>query len=140
PSAGPSRPTTPATGPTDRPGSPAALAGLCTAYQAKKNPDRGRALETPPFADLVSAAGGREKVPGYCDGLLHGKDKPTRSGADPAQHQPSAGPTAGTEPTARVTGRPEPTPSSPTAGLATTTSQPGNPPAQKPASVRPSPR
>ncbi|MFG2108950.1 hypothetical protein [Micromonospora chersina] len=141
PTGDPSHPSTPATGPTDRPGSRPGLAGLCTAYQAKKNEDRGQALETPSFADLVSAAGGREKVPGYCDRLLPGKDKPAGSGSHPTSPQPSADPTrrAGTPPTTPVTGRPEAASSSPTADFAPTTS-PGNPPAQKPDSVRPSPR
>ncbi|MFE9957635.1 hypothetical protein [Micromonospora sp. NPDC005299] len=133
----PTTPTTPAAGPTDRPSSPSALAGLCTAYRAKNDADRGRALEAPPFAALVSAAGGPEKVPGYCDGLLHGKDKPTGPGTDPTQPEPSADPTQppGTGPTTRVTGRPEPAPSSPAAGLAPTT-RPGKPPTRKPAPVR----
>ncbi|MFI2648441.1 hypothetical protein [Micromonospora fulviviridis] len=140
PTGGPSHPTTPAPAPTGRPGSPSALSGLCSAYRAKNGADRGRALETPPFADLVSAAGGREKVPGYCDRLLHGQDKPTASGAHPTPPQPSADPTrrTGAQPTIPVTGRPEPAPSSPTAGFAPTT-DPGNPPAQKPDSLRPSP-
>ncbi|MFG3579913.1 hypothetical protein [Micromonospora chersina] len=141
PTGDPSHPSTPASGPTDRPGSRPGLAGLCTAYQAKKNEDRGRALEAPPFADLVSAAGGPEKVPAYCEGLLHGNAKPTGSGARKTPPQPSADPTHGpaAESTAPVTGQPEPAPSSPTAGFAPTTS-PGTPPAQKPDSVRPSPR
>ncbi|MEU1836664.1 hypothetical protein [Micromonospora chersina] len=139
PTGDPSHPSTPATGPTDRSGSRPALAGLCTAYQAKKNEDRGRALEAPPFADLVSAAGGREKVPAYCDGLLQGKGKATGSGADKTQPQPSADPThgPGAESTASVTVQPEPAPSSPTAGFAPTT-HPGNRPVQKSTSVRPS--
>ncbi|MET8910675.1 hypothetical protein [Micromonospora sp. NPDC004551] len=141
PTAGPSHPATPSAAPTDRPGSPSGIAGLCTAYRAKKNADRGHALEAPPFAALVAAAGGPEKVPGYCDALLHGKGKPTSSGTDPTKPQPSEDPTQGTStrPSTRVTGPPEPTPSSPTAGLATTI-HPENRPAQIPASVHPSVR
>ncbi|TYB38760.1 hypothetical protein FXF50_10170 [Micromonospora sp. AP08] len=141
PTGDPSHPTTPAGVPTDPSGSPSALAGLCTAYRAKNDAERGSALETPSFADLVSAAGGRDKVPGYCDRLLPGKDKPAGSGSHPTPPQPSVGPTrrAGTPPTTPVTGRPEAASSSPTAGFAPTTS-PGNPPAEKPDSVRPSPR
>ncbi|MFC0033881.1 hypothetical protein ACFFMM_30590 [Micromonospora chaiyaphumensis] len=141
PTPGPSRPVAPSAGPTDVPGTPSGLAGLCTAYRAKKNADRGHALEAPPFAALVAAAGGRDKVPGYCDGLLDGKGKPTRSGGDPTAPRPSEDPTRGTStgPTARVTGPPEPAPSSPAASLATTT-HPDNRPAEKPDSVRPSSR
>lgn len=142
PTAGPSHPATPTTpgaAPTGSPGTPSGLAGLCTAYRAKKNADRGHALEAPPFAALIAAAGGRDRVAGYCDALLDGKGKPTGSGTNPATPQPSEDPTQGTStgPTARVTGSPEATPSGPTAGLATTT-HPGNRPEQKPKSVRPS--
>ncbi|MET7968284.1 hypothetical protein [Micromonospora sp. NPDC005305] len=145
PAADPSRPSTPAPtptpppGPTDRSASPSALAGLCTAYRAKNGADRGRALEAPPFAALVAAAGGPDRVPGYCDGLLHGKDE--ASGGNPTPPAPSADPTQppGTGPTTRLTGRPEPTSSTSRAGLAPTT-RPGKPPARTPASVRPSRR
>ncbi|WP_262283609.1 hypothetical protein [Micromonospora sp. MA102] len=139
PTVDPGRATTPAAPPTGRPGSPAALAGLCTVYRAKNDADRGRALEAPPFAELVAAAGGREKVPGYCDALLTGHGKPTGSHGTPPQ--PSAVPTTrpGVGPTARVTGQPEATPGTPEVRLATTT-PPAKPPASKTASVRPSRR
>jgi hypothetical protein len=141
PSVDPGRPATPAAPPTGRPGSPAAaLAGLCTAYRAKDDADRGRALEAPPFAELVAAAGGREKVAGYCDALFPGNGRPTGSDATPPPHS-SADPTArpGTGPTTRVTGQPEPTPGTLRSGLAPTT-RPAGPPARKPASIRPSRR
>ncbi|MFU8873817.1 hypothetical protein [Micromonospora sp. SL4-19] len=77
-------PPTPAPGPSDRPGRPASLAGLCTAYRAQVG-QRRHPLEAPPFADLVSAAGGPEKVAGYCDRLLDGRDKQQGPHADPTE-------------------------------------------------------
>lgn len=124
-------PTTPAVDPTHRPASPAALAGLCTAFRAEGG-DRGRALETSRFADLVAAAGGRKQVAGYCDNLLDGKGKPNGPGAEPTQRP-------GAEPSERVTGRPEQTPGKPSADVAPTT-RPAQPSVKQPASVRPSPR
>ncbi|NES31568.1 hypothetical protein GCE86_03750 [Micromonospora terminaliae] len=138
PTAGRNRPGTPSAGPAGLPSSPSGLAGLCTAYRGKKNADRGHALESPPFAALVAAAGGREQVAAYCDALLDGKGKPTGSGPDPTAPRPSEHPTQGTspKPTARVTGPP---PTSPMTGFATTT-EPGNRPMQKTTPARPSAR
>ncbi|SCL23615.1 hypothetical protein GA0070624_2769 [Micromonospora rhizosphaerae] len=76
-----------------------ALVGLCTAYRAEEGEARGRALETARFAELVSTAGGREKVPGFCDRLLAGRDD-------------QGGPDATARP-GRDTGRPGNAPSTP---------------------------
>ncbi|MEU4477524.1 hypothetical protein AB0F68_05540 [Micromonospora sp. NPDC023966] len=124
-------PTTPAVGPSDHPASPSALAGLCTAYRAEGD-DRRRVLETPRYADLVAAAGGRQQVAGYCDDLLDDKDKPSGPGAGPTRRPSSA-------PSDRVTGRPEQTPAKPSAETAPT-SRPAGPSVRQPASVGASPR
>ncbi|MFG2057231.1 hypothetical protein ACGFI9_24750 [Micromonospora sp. NPDC048930] len=106
PTSGPDASATPGASPTDRPGGTAALQGLCTAYRAEPGESRGRALESPRFADLVAAAGGREKVTGYCDRLLDGPGAP--SSANPGEtKRPDA------EPNGRPTGRPDRTPSTP---------------------------
>jgi hypothetical protein len=47
-------------------GHAAALAGLCTSYLAKDAQARSKALDTPPYAGLVAAAGGPDKVEAYC--------------------------------------------------------------------------
>jgi hypothetical protein len=52
----------------DRP-SPS-LAGLCHAYRAGDVAEHGKALESPAFAALITAAGGKSKVDGYCGALL----------------------------------------------------------------------
>lgn len=44
-----------------------ALAGLCNAYA--HSPDHGRALDGPAFQALIAAAGGRDRVDGYCAAL-----------------------------------------------------------------------
>ncbi|RZU74510.1 hypothetical protein EV384_2980 [Micromonospora kangleipakensis] len=106
PTSGPGVSPTPDVGASARPTGSPALVGLCTAYQAEANGNRYRALESPRFAELVSAAGGREKVPGYCDGVL-----------DPGNNQggrtTGPGGRPGGEPTGRVTGRPDHAPSTP---------------------------
>ncbi|WP_446219563.1 hypothetical protein [Micromonospora sp. IBHARD004] len=106
PTSGPGVSPTPATGASARPTGSPALVGLCTAYLAEANGNRYRALESPRFAELVSAAGGREKVPGYCDEVL-----------DPGNNQGGRtngpGGRPGGEPTGRVTSRPDHAPSTP---------------------------
>ncbi|MEV0427324.1 hypothetical protein [Micromonospora sp. NPDC050495] len=81
----PSRDPSPApagrpTGSPDRP--TAALTGLCTAYLAAPAADRRQALGTPPFADLVAAAGGPDRVDDYCDRLV---DRPPTPTGDPSK-------------------------------------------------------
>ncbi|MFE9692505.1 hypothetical protein [Micromonospora sp. NPDC005806] len=128
PTADPVGSPTPAAGPTDRPGSLAALTGLCAAYQAQPGADRRGSLETARFADLVVAAGGREKVPAFCNRL--------RDRRDPQGGQ-SAGPTK--RPSPESTNRPEHAPSTP-AGTVASTTGPADPTLNRPAMVGPSPR
>jgi hypothetical protein len=54
------------TGPSILPS--ASLFGLCTAYEA--GADHGNALADPAFTALVTAAGGIDRVDGYCQSLL----------------------------------------------------------------------
>ncbi|WP_319462855.1 hypothetical protein [Micromonospora sp. RTP1Z1] len=49
-----------------RPAGTTKLTGLCRAYLAKSPQQRAKALETPGFADLVTAAGGADRVEAYC--------------------------------------------------------------------------
>ena len=63
------------------------LKGLCQAYTAGAGSEHGKSHDNPAFSALITAAGGAERVPGFCAGLLgekHGKSdrepgKPTRS-------------------------------------------------------------
>ncbi|MGR6318348.1 hypothetical protein Q2K19_01065 [Micromonospora soli] len=112
--------------PTARPGSLAALAELCTAYRAQPGEDRRGSLETPRFADLVAAAGGREKVPGYCNQLLDGRGSP-------------GGPNPGPTKRPQTTRGPDRPPSAP-AGTVAPTTRPAGPTVNRPATVGPSPR
>jgi len=61
-------------------GSPAALphpspVGLCHAYTAGAGDAPGKALDNPAFASLIKAAGGKEKVAGYCAAVLAAESK-----------------------------------------------------------------
>ncbi|MFV2112618.1 hypothetical protein ACFHW0_09805 [Micromonospora sp. LOL_025] len=66
----------PVPGPTagDAPGTPQQrteqLRGLCRAYLAKKPAQREKSLDSPSFAHLVTAAGGREQVEDFCGELV----------------------------------------------------------------------
>ncbi|MFG2164354.1 hypothetical protein [Micromonospora chersina] len=63
-------PTPGASGGPGRPPSAGQLTGLCRGYLAKSEGQRARALETPAYADLVTAAGGADRVEGYCLALV----------------------------------------------------------------------
>ncbi|WFE39430.1 hypothetical protein [Micromonospora sp. WMMD998] len=100
------------TGPTATAADPSAPAGLCVAYRAVAEGERGRALDAPAFAGLVAAAGGRDRVPGYCAGLLAGAGPPAPagppSGAGRTGHRTSrpAEPPTGGAPTPDAAGPP----------------------------------
>ncbi|WP_406046063.1 hypothetical protein OG799_17210 [Micromonospora sp. NBC_00898] len=113
PTGGPSLSPTADAGASASPTGSPALVGLCTAYQKIEDGNRKRELEGPRFAELVSAAGGRERVHDWCDRLLTDRDRqrgPTspadRPGADPTSrpdHPPST-PDSDTGPGVRVNG------------------------------------
>ncbi|MCW3839049.1 hypothetical protein ONA70_02930 [Micromonospora yasonensis] len=131
PTSGPSASGTPGANRTDAPGGTPALAGLCIAYRSEPDESRRQALESPRFAELVTAAGGREKVASYCNRLLDRPGKPSGSTGGETK-RPDA------EPSGRVTGKPERTPAP--AVTVTPTSQPSGPagPAgNQPASIGP---
>ena len=44
--------------------------GLCQAYQAHKSDNPGKALDSPAFTALITAAGGKDNVDAYCDALV----------------------------------------------------------------------
>lgn len=56
--------------------------GLCHAYLAKPPSERGKALDTPAFAQLIVLAGGSNNVDAYCQGLE--ADKKEKSHSPPA--------------------------------------------------------
>jgi hypothetical protein len=63
------------------------LKGLCQAYTAGAGSEHGKSHDNPAFSALITAAGGAERVPGFCADLLgekpgksdHAPGKPTRS-------------------------------------------------------------
>lgn len=97
------------------------LLGLCHAYTAGAGSDHGKALDSPAFTALITAAGGRTKVDGYCATLLnleaaaHGAGSTTQNtepGRSAAGHQASTDHPTGPHPTGppsgHATGHPNP--------------------------------
>lgn len=95
-------------GVTGHPGRPAGvslLTGLCRAYQAKPSGQRAKALETAHYADLVTAAGGADRVEEYCLRLVPAPSPKVSPAVSPdARTSRSAGQTAVPDP-AVPTGR-----------------------------------
>lgn len=109
-----SRPATsapPPVTPTERPsdtGRPAdaggaaapspSMPGLCEAYTAQVRENPGKALDNPAFQALITAAGGRDKVPDYCGTVT--RDHPTGKPSDlPTPTEPGNGNAPSTHPT-----------------------------------------
>jgi hypothetical protein len=76
------------------------LEGLCQAYFSSKGAEQGKKLDSAAFEALVRAAGGKEKVPDYCQTLLpeDKRDKEKKQPAppdDPGQGQSGPPPSSG---------------------------------------------
>ncbi|MGW9194349.1 hypothetical protein [Micromonospora chersina] len=110
-------PTPGASGGPGRPASAGQLAGQCHAYLAKSDRQRARALETPAFADLVTAAGGADRVEGYCLALVPEKSP------EPAPKPSAEG--GGKTPSGDERRATPPTPAAPTPRTGKPTSAPG---------------
>jgi len=78
------------------------LVGLCTAYQAGAGADHGKALESPAFSVLITAAGGKDKVDTYCTGI-----GVTATGSGHSTGEPTSNPGATDHPTGQPTGHPD---------------------------------
>jgi hypothetical protein len=75
----------------------AAHAGLCRAWQAGKGADNGRRMDSVAFQALVTAAGGADKVAGYCEDVTAGSSADAhgqRPASPPSVSPPSSGPPA----------------------------------------------
>lgn len=88
--------------PSDTAPSPS-LVGLCRAYEAQVVEDPGKALASPAFTALVTAAGGADKVPTYCDTLTT-----SRTSGKPSDLPTPTDPGNGTEGSGSPTARPTP--------------------------------
>jgi hypothetical protein len=82
------------------------LRGLCQAYTAQVGSSPGKALDSPAFTALITAAGGKDSVTAFCTSLLA-----THPGNAPASHpagKPSSHPTPAntTHPTGKPTAVP----------------------------------
>ncbi|MEU5266598.1 hypothetical protein [Amycolatopsis sp. NPDC021455] len=111
-----------ATQPEHQPGSSPSpsLVGLCHAYSAGDKAEHGKALESPAFTALITAAGDKAKVDGYCDTLLKAEAStpahPTGTPGAPADPGNSdQGKSHAPETGAHPTGAPETHPSGPPA-------------------------
>jgi hypothetical protein len=94
------------------------MVGLCRAYAAKPVGARGKALESPAFTALVTAAGGKQNVAAFCKVVLAAKasgapespaavrptEKPKSSGAPVEPGGKASRPAPSVTPTARVSG------------------------------------
>jgi hypothetical protein len=113
------RPSTPASHPAGGPStlpSPS-LVGLCHAYTAGAGSDHGKALDSPAFTALITAAGGRDKVAAFCAATLaSAPGRPTDGPSPKSSHPagpPSGQPNASGHPTGAPTSHPSGTPSHP---------------------------
>ncbi len=75
------------------------LRGLCTAYQAGVADSHGKAMDSPAFSALVTAAGGTDNVADYCTKLIgapstHPSGEPTSHPTGSPTSHPSGKPTA----------------------------------------------
>ncbi len=88
------------------------LVGLCRAYGAGVATSHGKALENPAFTVLITTAGGKDLITGFCTTLLAtapGGRPTSRPTHAPSTHKPTAHPThaASThKPTTHPTGKP----------------------------------
>jgi len=94
--------TAPTNGPSHRGGpstlpSPS-LVGLCHAYIAGAGSDHGKALESPAFTALITAAGGKDKVADFCKATL-ASAAPSKATTDPSAASHPTGAPTGTHPT-----------------------------------------
>lgn len=60
------------------------MTGLCRAYMASVRTAPGKALDNPAFASLIRAAGGKDKVAGYCASVPESKPGKRNRGRPPA--------------------------------------------------------
>lgn len=90
------------------------LVGLCHAYTAGAGSKHGKALDSPAFQALVTAAGGKADVDGFCTKLLASASAhPELTTTDHPTGQPTDHPTGQPtdHPTDHPTSRPSPRPS-----------------------------
>ncbi|MEH0935778.1 hypothetical protein [Micromonospora psammae] len=99
----PGRSTPPSTVESPRPTPAAAILGLCRAYRADAGDNPGRTLENPVFTDLITSAGGRDKVADYCEQAVADRGGPDAP-PDPTTDRPGSAPK--TRPSGRASHEP----------------------------------
>ncbi|MBY8874770.1 hypothetical protein K7640_23355 [Micromonospora sp. PLK6-60] len=88
PTATPGDPATPPPFASAGPSHPEVDRGLCRSYRAHLRAGPKGNLDSPAFDRLVDAAGGRDRVAGYCDRVL--ADRPGRAPSDPPKAEPGS--------------------------------------------------
>ena len=86
------------------------LRGLCQAYTAHAADNPGKSLDNPAFTALITAAGGKTSVSGFCANMLAAKpgNAPTAHSTGKPSSMPTTANTAhpSGKPTAHPSGRP----------------------------------
>jgi hypothetical protein len=72
--------------------------GLCQAFVAGRGAEQGKKLDATAFQNLAKLAGGAEKIPSYCEGVLAGEEDKTQQppGGGQGQGQGHGGPPTST--------------------------------------------
>ena len=78
------------------------LRGLCQAYTAHAGRNTGKALDSPAFTALITAAGGKDSVTGFCTSML--ATHPGKASTSHPAGKPNSHPTQAN--TAHPTGKP----------------------------------
>jgi hypothetical protein len=108
----------------------AAVPGLCRAYLARPAGQARRVLETPPYAELVAAAGSADAVPAYCTVLV--SPSATVPAPPAPTGTPAGSPAAASPPASTKTPKASKTPKAGSIGKATvgkaTVGRPGRSP------------
>jgi hypothetical protein len=70
--------------------------GLCQAFVAGRGAEQGKKLDATAFHDLAKLAGGAEKIPSYCEGVLAGEEDKPQQPPGGGQGQGQGGPPTST--------------------------------------------
>jgi hypothetical protein len=93
------------------------LVGLCQAYAAGASSNPGKALENPAFQVLITSAGSKEKVDGYCDNVLAAHEAARTAPGNAPTVRPSKAPA--TRPSAKPDSHPTGAPATKPGGAGT---------------------
>lgn len=93
------------------------MVGLCRAYTAGAGDNPGKALENPAFQALITSAGSKDEVAGYCDDVLAAHEAARTSPGSAPTARPSKAPA--TRPSAKPDSHPTGAPATKPGGAGT---------------------